>query len=207
MISIRQRPSMMVPQQCSNDCSPASLNRLTLAWLIHASVWKIKRSGKPCSISLPCNAARLERVYGCGFGGRRRGRQEQEGICMVVGRDKPSPYYTALGQYSRGWACPCPRPPRTTMPRGHVPALQYLDRLYGWSAAGGDGRCLLGGCRRSWLCIIALLAWSLENIVRRVRGQRLNAYQFPAFASQTVHVATCERAAPLIADQRLRPLG
>src|SRR5450631_1968913 len=76
--------------------------------------------------------------------------------------------------------------------------------FYSWTTArcflGGSWWCFLRCCRWSLFCIVALLRWSLKDVVCGISGQGLDANQFPVLASQIIEVATGKSAASLVAN-------
>src|SRR5579863_686528 len=99
-----------------------------------------------------------------------------------------------------------------------ITSIKHSDRkgsnVLCWLLCSGslDGRAAacgssLAGSSRSLFREIAFLGRSLEDIIGRVRGQRLNPHQFPALLAQGIEIAARKRAAPLVSNQGLKSLA
>src|SRR2546423_7804749 len=94
--------------------------------------------------------------------------------------------------------------PSSEVPEGRCSLLDRITAsgcFYGRAAAG---RTLAAGAGAGTdIGIVALLGRPLKGIIGGVRGQRLDAGELPAIATEGAHVASSKCAASLIGDECL----
>ena len=93
--------------------------------------------------------------------------------------------------------------PSSEVPEGRCSLLDRITVSGCFYGRAATGRTLAAAGAGTNIGVVALLGRPLKGIIGGVRGQRLDAGELPAIATEGVHVASSKCAAPLIGDECL----